>query len=118
VTESSGSPLPGWHYGLHPRAVGMKLRSLERADLPLGEALRLEMAGDGPGGEDSVHLQYYISTHAGPWALWTSCARAELAAREAALRAVVPELTGEVPGQQPSPGRRLNPFEGSAGGAP
>jgi len=28
---------------MHPRAAGLQVRSLGRVDLPLGEALRLEM---------------------------------------------------------------------------
>jgi glycogen debranching enzyme len=70
----------------------MQIRSLGRVDLPLGEALRLEMVDADAGGEDIVHLQYYISTDAGPWALWLTCAREELAGREAALREITPPL--------------------------
>jgi hypothetical protein len=64
----------------------MRIRSLGRVDLPLGEALRLEMASADPAGDDTVHLQYYIATELGPWALWLSCARADLADREASLQ--------------------------------
>ena len=73
----------------------MQIRSLGRVDLPIGEALRLEMVNADTGGEDVVHVQYYISTDAGGWALWLSCARADLAAREEALHAMIPPLTGE-----------------------
>ena len=75
---------------MHPRAAGMQIRSLGRVELPLGEALRLEMVDADPGGEDVAHIQYYISTEAGAWALWLSCARGDLAGREAALREISP----------------------------
>jgi hypothetical protein len=86
MTESSTSPLNRWRYGMHPRAADMRIRSLGRVDLPLGEALRLEMVSAAPGGDDTVHLQYYIATELGPWALWLSCSPAETAEREAALQ--------------------------------
>jgi hypothetical protein len=73
----------------------MRILSLGRVDLPLGEALRLEMVNAGPGGEDLVHLQYYIATELGPWALWLSCPRVDLADREASLRELEPPFTEE-----------------------
>jgi hypothetical protein len=86
MTEPSASAMNRWRYGMHPRATEMRIRSLGRVDLPLGEALRLEMASADPAGDDTVHLQYYIATELGPWALWLSCARADLADREASLQ--------------------------------
>jgi hypothetical protein len=79
-----GSPPGRWRYGLHPQAAGLRIRSLERVDLQLGEALRLEMTGD----DDDVHVQYYIATELGGWALWLTCAPAEVAADEASLQAL------------------------------
>ena len=79
-----------WRYGVHPGAMGLRVRSLGRVDLPIGEALRLEMVDADPVGNDGVDLQYFIYTDAGGWALWLSCARADLASLEAALRAIVP----------------------------
>jgi len=73
----------------------MQIRSLGRVNLPLGEALRLEMATADPRGEDVVHVQYYICTDAGGWALWISCARGDLAGREAALQEIVPPFMQE-----------------------
>ncbi len=73
---------------MHPGAVGTTIRSLGRVDLPIGEALRMEMVNAEPGGEDVVHLQYYISTDAGGWALWLSCPRGDLPGLEAALRQI------------------------------
>jgi len=64
----------------------MRIRSLGRVHLQLGEALRLEMLNDGPDGDDLVHLQYYVSTELGPWALWLSCPREDVADCEASLR--------------------------------
>ena len=93
MTESI-SPLRGWRYGMHPRAVGMQVRSLRRVELPLGEALRLELASDTPGESDVGHLQYYITTDAGPWALWLSCPREDLPAREAILQELAYPLPG------------------------
>ena len=95
MTESSASPLSRWRYGMHPRATEMRIRSLGRVDLPLGEALRLEMVDADPGGEDTVHLQYYIATELGPWALWLSCPREELADREASLQVLSPPFVEE-----------------------
>ena len=90
LTELFPNPLAGWRYGIHPNAVGMQIRLLGRVELPLGEALRLEMGYADPGGEDVAHIQYYIWTEAGAWALWLSCARRDLVGREAALRELSP----------------------------
>jgi hypothetical protein len=38
------------------------VRSLGRVELPLGEALRLEMVDADPRIDEIVHVQYYIST--------------------------------------------------------
>lgn len=94
MAESPASPLGRWRNGMHPRATGMRIRSLGRVSLELGEALRLEMSADGDG-EDVVHLQYYIATDVGPWALWLSCARADVADSEAFLRELTPALAEE-----------------------
>jgi hypothetical protein len=88
VNDWSAASLGPWRYGMHPRANGSPVRSLERVELPLGESLRLEMDGSEPGAEDAVHLQYYIVTSAGPWALWISCPRADLPRHEATLRTI------------------------------
>ena len=98
MTESLASPVNRWRYGMHPHATEMGIRSLGRVYLQLGEALRLEMTNAGPGGEDIVHLQYYIATELGPWALWLSCAREDVADCEASLRELAPQFTAE---QQP-----------------
>ncbi len=88
MTELSGVPVRGWRYGIHPAATGSQVRSISRVELPLGEALRLEMAGaDGSDGVQ-VYLQYYIDTEAGAWALWMTCAREDVADREAVLHEV------------------------------
>jgi hypothetical protein len=92
MTEPSATPLRQWRYGLHPRAKGLQIRSLGRVELPLGEALRLEMVDTAPDAEDTAYVQYYIATEAGPWALWVSCARDELADREATLQEITPPL--------------------------
>ena len=72
----------------------MRIRSLGRVSLELGEALRLEMSADGDG-EDVVHLQYYIATDVGPWALWLTCAREDVADSEAFLRELTPAFAEE-----------------------
>jgi hypothetical protein len=95
MTESSASPLSRWRYGMHPRAAEMRIRSLGRVDLPLGEALRLEMVDAGPGGGDIVHLQYYIATELGPWALWLSCPPEDVAGRDASLMELAPPFAEE-----------------------
>ena len=78
--------LQGWRYGMHPRAAGMRVRGLTRVNLPLGEALRLELESDAPEDANQSHLQYYVVTEAGPWALWLSCPSEELADREAVVQ--------------------------------
>jgi hypothetical protein len=97
MTESQGSPISRWRYGIHPHAAELRIHSIGRVDLPLGEALRLEMTNAEPEGEDIVHLQYYIATELGPWALWLSCPRSEIEAGEASLRELTP------PFEEPSP---------------
>lgn len=86
MTESPASALRRWRYGMHPHATEMQIRSLGRVYLQLGEALRLEMMKAGPEGEGIVHLQYYVATELGPWALWLSCPREDVADCEASLR--------------------------------
>ena len=89
------SPLSPWRYCMHPRAAETRIRSLGRVELPLGEALRLEMVDAGGGEEGVVHLQYYIATELGPGALWLAGAQEELAQREAALREITPPFAGD-----------------------
>jgi len=98
MSESSASLQRRWRYGMHPRAAGLQVRSLGRIDLPLGEALRLEMVDADADEPEMVHLQYYISTDLGPWALWFSCAREDLADNEAAIREIVPPFAGDAAG--------------------
>ena len=95
MAESLPSPLSRWRNGMHPNATEMRIRSLGRVYLQLGEALRLEMMSAGPDGEDIVHLQYYIATELGPWAIWLSCAREDVADCEASLREVSPPFAEE-----------------------
>jgi len=85
MAETVAVPLHGWQTGMHPRASGMRIVSIGRVYLELGEALRVEMVDSGPGA-GLVHLQYYIVTPAGPWALWRSCRTEEAGECEAALR--------------------------------
>jgi hypothetical protein len=81
------NPIPGWHYGLDPEAAGLTVRSMERVHHRLGDALRLELADPLGTGLD-VHLQWFIATRVGAWALWIACPADEAAAREAELAAV------------------------------
>jgi hypothetical protein len=73
----------------------MRIRAIGRVFLQLGEALRLEMMNADPDREDMVHLQYYIATELGPWALWLSCAREDVADCEASLRELSPPFAEE-----------------------
>ena len=95
MAESPASPLGRWRNGMHPKAIGMQIRSLGGVHLELGEALRLEMASAERDGEDLVHLQYYIATDVGPWGLWLSCAPEDVADSEATLRDLTPEFAEE-----------------------
>jgi hypothetical protein len=93
MTEWSPAMPRGWRDGMHPGAAGMPVRSLERVELLIGDAIRVEMAS-ADAGDDVAHLQFFICTEAGGWALWASCPRAELADREAALHAISPLTPG------------------------
>lgn len=95
MTESLASPLSRWRTGMHPHATEMRIRSLGRVHIQLGEALRLEMMKADSDGEDIVHLQYYIATELGPWALWLSCGRDDIADCEASLRELTPPFAEE-----------------------
>jgi hypothetical protein len=87
MAEDQHEPIPGWQYGLDPRAAGLVVRSISRVDHQLGEALRLELTA--PGDADGVvHLQWYIATSMGPWAMWTACRPEEAAQHEAVLHDV------------------------------
>jgi hypothetical protein len=97
MTESFASPGSRWRYGIHPHATDMRIRSLGRVYLQLGEALRLEMTNAGPETGETVHLQYYIATELGPWALWLSCPRENVADSEASLREITLPLAEEAP---------------------
>ena len=101
MTELIETPLSRWHYGMHPHATEMRIVGLGRVFLQLGEALRLEMAKVDPDGDDDVHLQYYVATELGPWAIWLSCARDDVEASEASLREVTPPFTAEQTTQPP-----------------
>lgn len=79
---------------MHPQAVGLQVGALGRVELPIGEALRLEMVETDPESEQMVHLQYYVSTESGGWALWVSCPRTDVAGLEAALQALTPPSIG------------------------
>ena len=95
MSESFGSPLRRWRTGIHPHAAELRIRTLGRVFLPLGEALRLEMENADGGDADIVHVQYYIATELGPWAIWLTCGRAELADCEASVRELTPPFGGE-----------------------
>ena len=95
MAESLASPLRRWRYGIHPNAAELRIRSLGRVYLQLGEALRLEMTNADPGQGDIVHLQYYIATELGPWALWLSCAREDVADSETSLQELTPPFAQE-----------------------
>jgi hypothetical protein len=95
MTEALASPLRRWRYGMHPQATEMRIRSLGRVFLQLGEALRLEMSDVEASGDDTVHLQYYIATELGPWALWLSCAREDVAECETSLQQLTLPLAQE-----------------------
>jgi hypothetical protein len=73
----------------------MRIHSLGRVYIQLGEALRLEMVSAAPGEQNTVHLQYYIATELGPWALWLSCRREDLADAEASIRELTPPFAEE-----------------------
>ena len=95
MTESTASSGSRWRYGIDPHATGMRIRSLGRVYLQLGEALRIEMTNAGPDTDDVIDLQYYIATELGPWALWLSCPREDVADSEASLREITLPLSAD-----------------------
>ena len=48
MSEPSGTPAWHWRYGIHPNVDGLRVRSLGRVELALGEALRIEMLDADP----------------------------------------------------------------------
>jgi hypothetical protein len=86
MTHSPPPPISRWRYGMHPDATEMQIRSLSRVYVHLGEALRMEMTNAAADEEGVAHLQYYIATELGPWALWLTAPAAEVADCETALR--------------------------------
>ena len=95
MTETLAPPLKRWRTGMHPHAMGMRIGSIGRVHLQLGEALRVEMTDPDPDAGDVVHLQYYIATALGPWALWLTCPRADVEACETSLRELAPPFTDD-----------------------
>ena len=86
MAADTGGRVGGWQFGLHPAAVGAIVRSIERRDLEIGDALRLEL--ETPGSAGVVHVQCFIATRSGGWAMWISSAPDDLAAHDAALAAI------------------------------
>ena len=80
--------LGGWRFGLHPAAAGALIRAIDRPELEVGDALRLEM--ETPGSPAVVHVQYYIATSSAGWAMWISCPPDELAGHDATIAAIKP----------------------------
>jgi hypothetical protein len=109
MSESAVTDLGDWQYGLDPGAEGLRVASLGRAQLPLGDAVRLELADPGSD-RDVVHVQYVIDTDAGSWALWIACPRAECARHEALLREILPVSSGDPQDRPPSLHPRSAPF--------
>jgi hypothetical protein len=95
LSESPDALPRQWRYGVFPDAAGMTVVSLGRIELPIGEALRLELVSSDPGAEDLVCVQLYIATDAGDWALWLSCPRRELADLEATIHDLIPPMSQE-----------------------
>jgi hypothetical protein len=86
MAHEAADNIPGWQYGLDPQAEGLAIRSITREQHRLGEALRLELAP--MPGDSRVHVQWYIATRVGPWAMWTACRPEDVDARETVLRGV------------------------------
>ena len=99
MDESLAPALKRWRYGMHPQASELRIRSLGRVELPLGEALRIEMTYADGSQDHLVHLQYYIATELGPWALWVSCAVEDREELEASIRELAPPLWDEAPAE-------------------
>jgi hypothetical protein len=87
-----------WQFGLHPAAAGSVVRSITRVDLPVGDALRIEMADPEPSSTNVRHLQYHVITGSGGWALWISAPADKLSAAEALLPELVTPAEADAPG--------------------
>ena len=75
--DASGTrPRPRWQFGVHPAAAGSMVRGITQVDLPVGYALRIEMAESMT--SEVIHLQYHIATDNGGWAMWTSAPESQL----------------------------------------
>jgi hypothetical protein len=86
--------LGGWRLGLDPAGSGSVIRMMTRVELPIGDAIRIEMAD--PSSDGVVHVQYFIATDAGGWALWIACQASMLAAFETALTTItLPPADGD-----------------------
>ena len=72
MTDPHASPLSRWRYGIHPHATEMRIRSLGAFTFSSAKRSASEMVNAAPDGDEPVHLQYYIATELGPWALWLS----------------------------------------------
>jgi hypothetical protein len=102
MTESLAPDVGRWRYGMHPQASEMRISALGRVELQLGEALRIEMMYADGSQEHLVHLQYYIATALGPWALWLSCAREDVEDCESTLRELTPVIEEAEPAKPQS----------------
>jgi hypothetical protein len=82
--DASGTrPRTRWQYGVHPAAVGSMVRAITQVDLPVGYALRIEMAESATA--EVIHLQYHIATDNGGWSMWTSAPADALVGAEDSL---------------------------------
>ena len=52
----------------------------------------IELVDPDAANEDTSHIQYYIATEYGGWALWISCAKGQETEVEATLATLVPLL--------------------------
>jgi hypothetical protein len=94
--DASGTrPRARWQFGLHPAAAGSVIRTITRAELPVGDAMRIEMADSS--GADLVHVQYHIATGSGGWALWISSPAHELSRAEERLPELVAQDEADAP---------------------
>jgi hypothetical protein len=111
MPDPTAISLGDWQLGISPQATGLRVRSLGRVVLPLGEALRLVMEDPDAAGH-VVCVQYSIDTDAGPWALWISCPSDDLDRHEAILGQILPVSTSQPQDVPPSFHPRRAPLAG------
>jgi hypothetical protein len=94
--------------------VRAAIRSLDRADLPAGTALRVVLVTEDPEVPGGIaQVQFYVSTNTGPFGLWFACAASDLSYCQDTFDRTARTFmrTGVDPGGVLQPSDRVDPRE-------